>query len=519
MMGMGIKLDPEMERVTSIEKGQVISLRITDVTEDGQAVGKTDGGMTVFTRGAVLGDKVQVKVRKLKKNFAVADLVTLTEPSPHRNDNFCPYDDHCGGCPFGKMGYGAQVGLKHRHVVDALTRIAGIERPAVRQPLGMSFPFGYRNKATVPVSMQTEYIPIEPGEDRRPRFRARKTDRPAIGFYRGKSHEVIDCESCRLQKPAVMKVMSVLREFMKTDHITAFDEKTGKGLLKSVTVRVAFATGEVMVVFGINGKGIPNHAKLIENIDDAINRLPRELDGTVYSLESVWTDNGKKKELLAGKRTITDRIGETSYEISPDAFFQVNPRMTEHLYNQVFAYAGLSEGDTVLDLYCGVGSIGLYLSGIMCDKITVVGIESNRSAVLDANRNAVINGIVNARYICGKAEEELPELLGKQEETASDKAEGGIADEDESGAVEQIRISKVDCVILDPPRAGCDGRLLEAAAETGSERIVYVSCEPATMARDIKKLCELGYEFIEATPVDMFPHTGHCEVTTLLKRL
>jgi 23S rRNA (uracil1939-C5)-methyltransferase len=339
----------------------------------------------------------------------------------------------------------------------------------------MEKPLRYRNKAQFPV-----------GET-------------AIGFYKAKSHEVVNCEECLIQSAPAEKLAQALREYMKTDHVPAYDEKTGKGLIRHLVVKTALGTGEVKAILVINGKGLPNGEKLVYMMDDAVSELgPDPATGVEYSLESVILNINKKKTseilgedcvTLAGKPTILEQAGKLSFEISPLSFYQVNPSQMVKLYDKALEYAGLTGEETVLDLYCGVGTIGLYCAA---KAKKVIGIESVKSAVLDANRNAVINGIVNAEFICGKAEEELPNLL-----------EEGV---------------KADVVILDPPRAGCDPALLDAVAEAKPDRIVYVSCDPATLARDVKILGEKGYRFAEAQPVDMFPHTGHVECVVLMSR-
>ena len=284
---------------------------------------------------------------------------------------------------------------------------------------------------------------------------------------------------------------------MKSDNISAYDEETGKGLLRHLIVKTAFGTGEVMAILVINGKGLPNGEKLVYLMEDAIDEIaPNPETGVEFSLESVVLNINKKKNSeimgetcvnLAGKPNITEKVGDLSFEISPTSFYQVNPIQMVSLYDKALEYSALTGEETVLDLYCGVGTIGLYCSS---KAKKVIGIESVRGAVLDANRNAVINGIVNAEFVHGRAEEELPVLV-----------EEGV---------------KADVVILDPPRSGCDPVLLEAVVSAAPSRIVYVSCDPATLARDIKILEGNGYKFVEAQPVDMFPMTTHVETVALL---
>ena len=400
------------------------------------------------------------------------------------------------------MSYEGQLALKEKQVADRLSHLGGIDSPKVNGIIGMESPFFYRNKATMPIS--TGGIITQKGGV------VENLGDPAIGFYKAKSHEVVDCEECMLQSRPAMAIAAALRQFMKEDNITGFDPQWNKGLMRNLVVRTAFGTGEVMAILVINGKGIPNAAKLVEMMDDAITDLEPAADGMEYSLESVVTITDKSGSFgdsniecitLAGKPTILEMIGDMQFEISPTSFYQVNPVQMKRLYDKAAEYADLHGGETVLDLYCGVGAIGLYLIKDIPDA-RVIGIESVKSSVLDANRNAVINHIVNARYVCGRAEYELPKLLSGE----------GLNDE-------SLLVDHVDVVILDPPRAGCDERLLTAVAEAEPSRIVYVSCDPATLARDIKYLCANGYEFVEATPVDQFSWTGHVETVVLMSRV
>ena len=317
---------------------------------------------------------------------------------------------------------------------------------------------------------------------------------PRIGFSTAKSHEVTDCPDCRLQIGTAMAAAEATRQFMEEDHICSYDDRWDKGLMRQMTVRTAFGTGEVMVIYDIHGKGIPNAAKLVEYLDDAV----YEAGG---SLESVVIRNDKKTETLAGKDTITDTVAiedrTLEFEISANSFYQVNHDQMEKLYGIVRGYCAAvcaqnSAEPVVLDLYCGTGTIGLCVADIASH---VHGIEVVKDAVLDANRNATINGIVNATFTCGKAEELIPQWV----------AEGSD-------------VAVADIAILDPPRAGCKPELLHAIAEAAIPHVIYVSCDPATLARDVKLLHEEGYELISAAPVDMFPNAGHVETVALMTK-
>ena len=484
------------------KKGETVKVKIVDMADSGAGIGK-DAGFAVFVPGAVTGDAVTARLSRVKKNFAEGELISVEEPSKDRREPFCPAAGECGGCPFGTLAYEAQAEIRKKHLSDRLERIGGARADGIASDtVTMEEPFRYRNKAVMEITAGG-LITLKGGIQK-------NAGEPVIGFHRRGSHDVVDCGDCMLQAPTVAAAARAVKEFMISDNITAYDPKWEKGLMRHMMIRTAFGTGEVMAVFVINGKGIPNAQKLIGMLDDAIYDLPPGPDGTEYSLESVVVSckkgNGRGSVFgdefttVAGSPVIHERIGGLDFEISPASFYQVNPVQMESLYDIAADFAGGKEGlsgKTVLDLYCGVGSIGLWLARKGAG--TVIGIESVRDAVLDANRNAVINGIVNARYICGKAEEVLPRLAGGEEV-------GGIT------------LEKADIAVLDPPRAGCREELLDAVAKAGAKRIVYVSCDSATLSRDVKYLSGLGYVMTKAVPVDMFPHTAESEAVALLEK-
>ena len=541
-----------------MERGDIVTVQIEDMSSEGQGIGRADG-LVIFVRHTVVGDVAEVRLTKVKKRFAFSQLKEILKPSEYRTDiEPCGgMAEGCGGCSFFPMEYGLQLEVKEKQIREKLRRLAEIEEPPLAPIIGMEPEdndglgcFRYRNKAGFPVS--TGGIITRKGGI------VENLGEPAVGFYRARSHEVVDAPECYLQSGAAMAAAAALRQFMIEDNITGWDPKWEKGLMKQLIVKTGFRTGEVMVILTINGKGIPNMQKLAEMLDDAVYEAG-------YSLESIVLRNLKGEDTVAaGKNVIRDQIGDLTFEISPASFYQVNPVQTERLYNKVREYCGFAAKDgaqvsgdaeaigdfsasqaagsagsdggsqaagekpVILDLYCGVGTIGLCCAD---EAEQVIGIEIVKDAVLDANRNAVVNGIVNARYICGKAEEILPFYAGqkatagkpdkskKSKEDKGDKAsEPGIdaspkADPQLADAVKQAKIA-----ILDPPRAGCRPELLEAVIALGVERIVYVSCDPATLARDIKFLREHGYALQEATPVDMFPHTAEVEVVSCLVR-
>lgn len=489
-------------------KGEIVTLEIVDMADSGAGIGKDDG-FTVFVSGCVTGDRVRARLTGVKKTFAEGTLLAVEEPSKDRVRPFCPIMGRCGGCAYGALKYDAQARIRRKHLIDRLERIGGIEAEgAVGDTLTMEYPFRYRNKGVMAITAGG-LITLKGGIQR-------NAGAPVIGFHPRGSIEVVDCPDCMIQAPTVGAAAEAVRQFMERDNITAYDSRLGKGLLRHMTVRTAFGTGEVMVVFSINGKGIPNAQKLIQMLDDAVYYLPPSPEGVEYSLESVVISRntgagkgtagagqsalGEETVTLAGRPVIRERIGDLNFEISSGSFYQVNPVQMERLYDEAARF--ICEfcdirGKTVLDLYCGVGSIGLWLA--KRGAAMVIGIESVKSACIDANRNAVINGIVNARYICGKAEEVLPDLISGEE-------------------VDGIKLDKADIAVLDPPRTGCRRQLLQAVADSGVGIVVYISCDTATLARDIGCLTKLGYRLEKAEAVDMFPHTAESEAVCLLSK-
>ena len=554
-----------------MEKGNLVEVRIEDMSGEGQGIGKTADGFVVFVPGAVAGDVVRAELTKVKKSYGFARLLDVLEESPDRTDEFdCEFfENGCGGCQFGRLRYGAQLALKESQVRSRLERIACLQDPVIRPIIGMddedndgSGPYRYRNKAQFPVS--TGGIITRKGGI------VENLGDPAVGFFRAKSHEVVDCGDCYLQSLPAMAAADALRRFMEEDHITAWDPKWEKGLIRHLIVKTGFYTGEVMVVIVINGNGIPNVQKLVEMLDDAIYDVGYSLESVVVNIKKGEAGAGggagagaggkkrgsrsgggskaarrpkagagpdimgDKNVVVAGKPVIIDRVGGLEFEISPMSFYQVNPVQMKRLYDKVREYCGFDtdagqqdneDKPVVLDLYCGIGTIGLYCADA---AKAVVGIESVKEAVIDANRNAVINNIVNVRYICGKAEEILPQYMkaaqsieSSENVDSAERTENTVNADgaDNPGRIDPelaVLIHSAEIAILDPPRAGCRPELLEAVANSGVDRIVYISCDAATLARDIKLLGDLGYRFIEATPVDMFPWTGHVESIVLL---
>ena len=492
-----------------MEKNQLIELLIEDMLDDGRAFGRYEG-CAVFVSGggkvsggtkaagAVSGDTVKARVTKAKKSSAEAVLTEVTVPSPDRIEAECPYFGQCGGCAMQELSYDAQRHLKEDQVRAKLKRLGGLEDPKVNECVGAETLKYYRNKAVFAVGPNGE-----------------------VGFRKAKSHFVMDIEDCMLQSDAAMVCADALRAFLR---------KTGVRCVTQMTVKTAFGTGEIMAVLESESKDIPQIEKLAEMLDDAVYSLNADeetegaLNAQTFSLESLAVIHKGKCHVIAGKPTITEEVitedgRSLLFEISPQSFFQVNPEQMGKLYDKAAEYADLKGGETVLDLYCGAGTIGIWLLDKLrrsdpdaFDRTKVIGIESVTPAVIDANRNSVINGLINTRYICGPAEEELPGMMGLAKLYKWNEVNERLEREP------LLKIEKAEVAVLDPPRAGCDEALLAAVAAAQPDRIVYVSCDPGTLARDIKFLTANGYEFIEATPVDQFPWTTHTECVCVLKK-
>ncbi len=462
-----------------MEIKEKVKLKITDMSAEGNGIGRTEEGLTVFVSGAVLGDVVEAEITKIKKNYALADCSLILERSPYRQDRYCKWQDVCGGCGLGELSYETQTKLKEEQVRNKLKRIGGIGDPNLK-PIVVAEEkevFNYRNKAVMAVGEDFEGNPI-------------------IGFREREKGRIIDCDQCMLQAPPAKAVAKVIRDYMRENHVPAYDRKNNSGLLRHVIVKTSFDTGEVMVVLVINGKNLPEEESLITALDEAV--------VGDYSLESVAVNINKnpggeilseKTLILAGKGSIDDGLCGLKFQVSPMSFYQVNPTMAEKLYEKVMEYGAIGHDSKVLDLYCGVGTLGLIAASRGAKS--VVGVEEISGAILDANRNAVINGIVNAVFYTGKAEDVLVE---------------------DGSLTEGLNGNSFDTIIMDPPRKGCDGRVLEFIGKSGANRLVYVSCDPATQARDIKALAEYGFRMEEATPFDMFPNTTEVENICLLRR-
>lgn len=513
-----------------VTEGQTVELEITDMTDDGKGLGRLSG-LAIFVAGAVPGDKVSTRITRLKKRYALAETITLLEASAVRVQPPCPYYKDCGGCSMLELSYDEQLRIKRKNIITKLERIGALEDPTVREVVGAVDTIGADEGQAGQIGRpgkseefeetgQPEQIESAGGTaseafDSMLRYRnkaefavAMTSAGPLVGFNKRGSNKIVDCTDCLLQKRATMAAANAIRNLLQDKLISVYDVRHGKGFLRGFTIKVCEGTGEMMLIFTGTAKHLPNAEKVIYTISDAIDAVSTEAEP--YFLQSVVVEVNKAKdvrepatayEVVAGSNTVTDITDDgMKFEISAPAFYQVNTKQMSKLYAKVREYACLKGGETIFDLYCGIGTIGLSMA---TQAGMIIGIESVKNAVIDANRNAVINGIVNARYYTGRAEHVMPRLLDKEDKLF----------------VDYIDENAPKIAILDPPRAGCDEALLRAVASCEVDKIVYVSCNPGTLSRDIKLLGELGYEFVEATPVDMFVATMHVECIALIQRV
>ena len=447
------------------KKNNTVILRIEDMSQDGLGIGKAEG-YALFVKDTVIGDLAKVKILKTKKNYGFARLEELLEASDKRTEPKCPLARPCGGCQLQMMKYEEQLRWKEQKVRSDLQRLGGFQEIPMEPIQGMENPFRYRNKAQFPI-----------GYDREGKLVA--------GFYAGRTHTIIPADDCLLGSESNRRILGRILDWMGRYGIAAYREDTGKGLVRHALIRSGFATGEIMVCLVINGKQFPRGKELTESLT----QIPGMTSITFSS--NTRRDNvilGDSYEVLWGQDYITDSIGEIRYQISPLSFYQVNPVQTRRLYRQALEYAGLTGKETVYDLYCGIGTISLFLAQ-RAGK--VFGVEIVPQAVEDARANARLNGITNAEFFAGRAEEIVPRQYREQ----------GI---------------RADVVVVDPPRKGCGEELLETMTAMAPEKIVYVSCDPATLARDLKYLCARGYELKKVRAFDQFPQTVHVETVVLL---
>ena len=447
------------------KKNDLVTVKIEDMGHDGEGIGKAEG-YTLFIKDTVIGDVVEAKIMKMKKNYGYARLVRVLEASKDRTEPKCPVARACGGCQLQFLTYEKQLEFKKKKVMGNLERIGGVSDISVEKVMGMENPWRYRNKAQFPV-----------GKD--------KDGNLITGFYAGRTHSIIPNTNCYLGVEVNEEILNAVLDYMRENHVEPYDEATGKGLVRHILIRYGFKTKEIMVCIIINGRKIPNAAGLVEKLKDISGMTSITLNVNTKRNNVIL---GNEILPLWGKEFITDYIGEVKYQISPLSFYQVNPVQTEKLYGTALEYAGLTGKETVWDLYCGIGTISLFLAQ---KAKKVYGVEIVPAAIEDARKNAELNGIENAEFFVGKAEEVLP---------AKYKEDGVYA----------------DVIVVDPPRKGCDGALIETMLSMKPERIVYVSCDSATLARDLKVLCEKEYQVKKVAVCDMFPGSVHVETVVLL---
>lgn len=455
-----------MKGIIPVKKGDNIELKVTGLGSSGEGVGKYQG-FTVFVQGALPEETVNVAITLVKKNYAIGKIVQIISASEDRTEPSCAIYQACGGCQLQHLSYAGQLKMKRQQVQDALTRIGHLD-VEVLPVIGCTNPWNYRNKMQFPAAKNTE-------------------GKISIGCYAAATHSVIDADSCIIQKAANNDVLKAVRQWMQEYDITAYDEKTGKGLLRHVMGRVGVHSGQTMAVIITSEYYIPHKKELIEILKANVPGLVSVIQN--INKKSTNVVMGQKTRVLYGSATIKDSLGALSFNISAQSFFQVNSEQAEKLYNKALEYASLSGRETVIDVYCGTGTISLYLAR---HAKKVYGIEIVAPAIEDANKNAAENNCSNAEFILGDAAEKLPQLLN-------------------AGVVP-------DVILVDPPRAGCEEKVLKAIVGVEPERIVYVSCNPASLARDLAYLEEHGYKTMVAQPVDMFPMTSHVETVVSLSK-
>ncbi len=471
-----------------MKKNDRFVLKIEDMGENGEGIGRLDGYIW-FVKDAVIGDVIEAGVTKMKKQYGFARLIRVIEPSEYRTEERCPSARRCGGCQIQAVDYQEQLRLKEKKVYNNLKRIGGLsslllpsgeetteqtkeetERNAVvMEPIiGMENPWRYRNKAQFP-------------------FGRNKDGRIVTGFYAGRTHDIVEQEDCLLGVEENREILSIIRNFMEEYKIEPYNEETHRGLVRHVLIRKGFQTGELMVCLVINGRKLPGQQALTEHLLEIPGMTSISLN---VNQEKTNVILGKELINLWGEGHITDYIGAVQYRISPLSFYQVNPVQTERLYGTALEYAGLTGNETVWDLYCGIGTISLFLAQ---KAKQVYGVEIVPQAIDDARENARLNHMENVEFFVGKAEEVLPEQYERNQIYA-------------------------DVIVVDPPRKGCDEKCLETIVKMSPNRVVYVSCNSSTLARDVKYLEERGYRTERVRCVDMFPHSGHVETVVKLKK-
>ncbi|EGT0692533.1 23S rRNA (uracil(1939)-C(5))-methyltransferase RlmD [Clostridium perfringens] len=452
-----------------VEKNKEYIFDIISQGYEGEGIAKIDNKYPIFIEGALKGEKVKVRIVKVNKNFAYGKLMEVLEASEERVNPPCAIYKRCGGCKLQHASYKAQLDFKWDRVKDCVSKIGKLDPSIVKYPLGMENPWRYRNKVQLPIGLINGEV--------------------KIGFFAPRSHDIIDMESCLIQDEIGDKVVKLTREWIEKFNIRPYNvdgEYDEKGIVRHIMIRRGFTTNEVMVVLVTNGEKLPHKE---EFVDLMVKNIPG-IKSVIQNINSKKTNVilGLESKTLWGEDTISDYIGDFRFNISPLSFFQVNPTQTEVLYGKALEYANLTGNEEVFDAYCGTGTITLFLSQ---KAKKVYGVEIIPQAIDNAWINAKENKVENVEFFVGESEVVIPDLINK-----------GV---------------KADVVVVDPPRKGCDKKLLDAITNIDAKKIVYVSCDPSTLGRDLQVLEENGYKTLEVQPVDMFPNTAHIECCVLLK--
>lgn len=448
-----------------MKKNDIIKLKITSMTAQGSGVGKTEDGIVIFVPYSAIGDELEVRVLKVKKTYAYGKIENIINPSPDRIENDCPAFGKCGGCVYRHISYNSEKEIKRQRVVDAVERIGGLKNVKINETVANDRVNRYRNKAQLPCQNSSDGVDF--------------------GFYANHSHRIVPADDCLLQPELFNKVTKITREFMNQTNQSAYNEKTGKGKLRHLYIRYAEKTEQLMVCYVVNGNGLKQEDILIRTLKENIPELTTVIFNS--NRENTNVVLGSKNRTAYGKGYIEDILRGKRFKISPLSFYQVNRTQAEKLYTIAENYAELKGNEVLIDLYCGTGTIGLTMAD-KCKKL--IGVEIIEDAVEDAKYNAEINGIKNAEFVCGDAKFAAEKL-----------SRDGI---------------KPDVIIVDPPRKGLDSELIATIAEMNPERVVYVSCDSETLARDLKLFTENNYSVKEITPVDLFSRTPHIENVCLL---
>lgn len=450
-----------------VSKNDQIEVSFSDLTQDGSGVAKVDG-YTLFVPGALPGEHARIQVVKTKKGYGFGRIIERTKTSSERTVPLCPIFDQCGGCAIQHLASPAQLDFKRHLVENALKHIGGLKHIEVKPTLGMADPWSYRNKIQVPVAVQNGVF--------------------SFGFYRKRSHSIVAMGHCLITDPIIDEIAQTVRRFMETARVEPYDETRNRGVLRHVMARIGKKTGEVMVVIITRTKDLPHRKEMIKQLTE---QYP-QIVSIVQNINAKRTNAifGETTKTLWGRDMIYDQIGDITFAVSARSFFQVNPLQTEILYGKALEFADLTGKETVIDAYCGIGTISLFLAQ---KARQVYGVEIVPEAIEDARKNADLNHITNARFETGKAEEIIPKWK-----------EQGV---------------QPDAIVVDPPRKGCDASLISTMIDMQPKRIVYVSCNPATLARDLKMLTAGGYQVKKVQPVDMFPQTLHVECVVLMSRV